>query len=147
MAAPRRAPNWSMAAPTVRRRLATRLCCLRARRRQLSRATVSAAPNLPARKVQARSFSMMACKILRWPRISHWPSSMHGAGSAMRAPLDAQLARTDAMLVVGEGNAADGVAARLRARSRPIFQARLVPDKAAVSALRAQNVLAFAGIG
>jgi tetraacyldisaccharide-1-P 4'-kinase len=47
----------------------------------------------------------------------------------LRAPLDAQLARTDAMLVVGEGNAADGVAARLRARSRPIFQARLVPTK------------------
>src|SRR6187401_814870 len=65
----------------------------------------------------------------------------------LRAPLDAQLARTDAMLVVGEGNAADDVAARLRVRSRPIFHARLVPDKAAVSALRAQNVLAFAGIG
>ena len=53
----------------------------------------------------------------------------------LRAPLDAQLARTDALLVVGEGNAADGVAARL------------VPDKAAVSALSGHNVLAFAGIG
>ncbi len=30
----------------------------------------------------------------------------------LRAPLDAQLARTDALLVVGEGNAADDVAAR-----------------------------------
>ena len=65
----------------------------------------------------------------------------------LRAPLDAQLARTDALLVVGEGNAADGVAARLRAQSRPVFHARLVPDKAVVSALSGQNVLAFAGIG
>jgi len=51
------------------------------------------------------------------------------------------------MLVVGEGNAADGVAARLRAQSRPVFHTRLVPDKAAVSALSGHNVLAFAGIG
>src|SRR5262245_6577517 len=65
----------------------------------------------------------------------------------LRAPLDAQLARTDALLVVGEGNAADGVAARLHAQGRPVFHARLVPDKAAVSALRGHNVLAFAGIG
>ena len=65
----------------------------------------------------------------------------------LRAPLDAQFARTDALLVVGEGNAADGVAERLRARSRPIFHARLAPDKAAVSALSGHNVLAFAGIG
>src|SRR5690349_14989990 len=65
----------------------------------------------------------------------------------LRAPLDAQIAQTDALLIVGEGNAADDVAARLRAQSRPVFHARLVPDKAAVSALRGQNVLAFAGIG
>jgi tetraacyldisaccharide 4'-kinase len=65
----------------------------------------------------------------------------------LRAPLAAQIARTDALLVVGEGNAADGVAARLHARGRSVFHARLVPDKAAVSALRGQNVLAFAGIG
>ena len=65
----------------------------------------------------------------------------------LRAPLDAQVARTDALLIVGEGNTADGVAARLRARSSPVFHARLVPDKGAVSALRGQNVLAFAGIG
>ena len=64
----------------------------------------------------------------------------------LRAPLDAQLARTDALLVVGEGNAADGVAARLHAQARPVFHARLVPDKAVVSALSGQNVLAFAGI-
>ncbi len=65
----------------------------------------------------------------------------------LRAPLDAQIARTDALLVVGEGSAADGIAARLSAQSRPVFHARLVPDQAAVSALTGQNVLAFAGIG
>ena len=31
--------------------------------------------------------------------------------------------------------------------ARPVFHARLVPDKAAVSALSGHNVLAFAGIG
>src|SRR5262249_28580298 len=65
----------------------------------------------------------------------------------LRAPLDAQIARTNALLVVGEGNAADGIASRLRAQARPVFQARLAPDKAAISALKGQNVLAFAGIG
>ena len=65
----------------------------------------------------------------------------------LRAPLNAQVARMDALLIVGEGNAADGIAARLRAQSSPVFHARLVPDKGAVSALRGQNVLAFAGIG
>lgn len=65
----------------------------------------------------------------------------------LRAPLAAQLAQTDALLVVGEGNAADGVAARLRAQSRPIFHARLAPEQGAVSALKGRNVLAFAGIG
>ena len=65
----------------------------------------------------------------------------------LRAPLDAQLARTDALLIVGDGNAADGIATRLRAQSRPVFHARLEPGAAAVSALSGQNVLAFAGIG
>jgi tetraacyldisaccharide 4'-kinase len=65
----------------------------------------------------------------------------------LRAPLDAQLGQTNALLVVGEGNAADGIASRLRAQSRPVFHARLVPDQAAVSGLGGQKVLAFAGIG
>ena len=65
----------------------------------------------------------------------------------LRAPLDAQLAHTDALLVVGEGKATDSIALRLRAQSRPVFHARLVPEQAAVSALGAQKVLAFAGIG
>src|SRR5689334_22348561 len=65
----------------------------------------------------------------------------------LRAPLAAQIARTDALLVVGDGNAVDGIAAQLRARPAPVFHARLAPDPAAIAALKGQNVLAFAGIG
>ena len=63
----------------------------------------------------------------------------------LRAPLDAQLARTDALLVVGEDAGARDVVAA--ARGLPIFHGRLVPDAAAVAALKARKVLAFAGIG
>jgi tetraacyldisaccharide 4'-kinase len=63
----------------------------------------------------------------------------------LRAPLAAQLARTDALLVVGEATGAgDAVAA---ARGLPVLHGRLVPDAAAVAALSARKVLAFAGIG
>jgi tetraacyldisaccharide 4'-kinase len=65
----------------------------------------------------------------------------------LRAPLAAQIARTDALLVVGDGNAADSIAAQLRARPAPVFHARLAPDPAAIAALKGQNVLAFTGIG
>ncbi len=58
----------------------------------------------------------------------------------LRAPLAAQLAHTDALLVIGDGDA--GVTSDL-----PVFYGRLVPDAAAVTALKARKVLAFAGIG
>ena len=64
----------------------------------------------------------------------------------LRAPLAAQMARCDALLVVGDG----GDSARLvvsRAGARPVLHGRLVPDDAAVTALRQRPVLAFAGIG
>ncbi len=63
----------------------------------------------------------------------------------LRAPMDAQLARTDALLVVGDAVAAYDVMAQ--AGERPVFHARLVPDEKAVTALRGRKVLAFAGIG
>jgi tetraacyldisaccharide 4'-kinase len=63
----------------------------------------------------------------------------------LRAPMDAQLARTDALLVVGDAVAANDVVAK--AGARPVFHARLVPDEKAVTALRGRKVLAFAGIG
>jgi tetraacyldisaccharide 4'-kinase len=63
----------------------------------------------------------------------------------LRAPLNAQLARTDALLIVGEGEGAGDVLAQ--ARKLPMLHGRLVPDVAAVAALKPRKVLAFAGIG
>jgi tetraacyldisaccharide 4'-kinase len=65
----------------------------------------------------------------------------------MRAPLDLQVARTDALVIVGDGTAADGVAAQVTAKTAPVFRAQLRPDVESLAALRGQRVLAFAGIG
>jgi tetraacyldisaccharide 4'-kinase len=65
----------------------------------------------------------------------------------LRAPLDLQLARTDALIVIGDGAAADAVAAGIAARGKPVLSAHLKPTDAAVAALAARRVLAFAGIG
>jgi len=64
----------------------------------------------------------------------------------LRAPLAPQLARADAILVIGEPSGATAVLAAARRRSMRIFQGRLTPDPAAVAALRGRKVLAFAGI-
>ncbi len=63
----------------------------------------------------------------------------------LRAPLATQLARTDALLVVGDGDGARDLANA--APGLPVFNARLQLDAAAVTALKARQVLAFAGIG
>jgi tetraacyldisaccharide 4'-kinase len=65
----------------------------------------------------------------------------------LRAPLDAQLARTDAVLVVGDGGAADAVAEAAHGRGLPVLHGRLVPDPQALADLKGRGVLAFAGIG
>jgi tetraacyldisaccharide 4'-kinase len=65
----------------------------------------------------------------------------------LRAPLPPQIDRTDALIVVGEGHAADAVAASIAARDKPVLTARLKADEAVLSLLRGQRVLAFAGIG
>ena len=65
----------------------------------------------------------------------------------LRAPLKAQLARTDALVLIGDGHAADDVAAEITARDKPVLRARLRPDAASVSQLFGKPVLAFAGIG
>ncbi len=64
----------------------------------------------------------------------------------LRAPLDAQLDRAQALIVVGEGDAA-GVIDAARRRSLPVFKARLAPDAAFIASLAGRRVLAFAGIG
>lgn len=65
----------------------------------------------------------------------------------LRAPLAPQLARTDALLVIGEGDAAADVERALAARGVPVFHAHVTPDAETVAALREKRVLAFAGIG
>jgi tetraacyldisaccharide 4'-kinase len=65
----------------------------------------------------------------------------------LRAPLRPQLARTDALIIVGNGNAAAAVAAEITAQGKPVLRAHLKPDEAMVAQLRSKRVLAFAGIG
>jgi tetraacyldisaccharide 4'-kinase len=65
----------------------------------------------------------------------------------LRAPLAAQLARSDALLVVGEDSGAREVVALAGARGLPVLHGRLKPDAAAIAELKARKVLAFAGIG
>ncbi len=65
----------------------------------------------------------------------------------LRAPLSPQLARTDALIVIGQGRAADDVAEKMTARGGHVLRAVLVPDREQLQQLRGQRVLAFAGIG
>jgi tetraacyldisaccharide 4'-kinase len=65
----------------------------------------------------------------------------------LRAPLDAQLARADAVLVVGDGSGADAVAEAAHGRGLPVLHGRLMPDPQALADLKGRGVLAFAGIG
>jgi tetraacyldisaccharide 4'-kinase len=62
----------------------------------------------------------------------------------LRAPLDEQLARADAVILVGEGKAAAFLSRR---KKPPVLAARLVPDARAAGVLKGKAVLAFAGIG
>jgi tetraacyldisaccharide 4'-kinase len=65
----------------------------------------------------------------------------------LRAPLKPQVARTDALVVVGDGGASAGVAAAVAAKGGQVFVARLKPDETSLAALRGKRLLAFAGIG
>jgi tetraacyldisaccharide 4'-kinase len=65
----------------------------------------------------------------------------------LRAPIGPQLARADALVVVGTAAGADAVAASARARGIAVFRARLDPDADFIAALGGGRVLAFAGIG
>lgn len=62
----------------------------------------------------------------------------------LRAPIEPQLARADAVILVGDGKAGDWLAKR---RRPPVLRARLVPDAKAAAHLKGKKVLAFAGIG
>lgn len=65
----------------------------------------------------------------------------------LRAPLDVQLSRAQALLVIGPGEAGERVARDARAQGLPVFHGRLEPDAQALAALKTRPVLAFAGIG
>jgi tetraacyldisaccharide 4'-kinase len=67
----------------------------------------------------------------------------------LRAPLETQLARTDALLVMGDEGGAGDVVKRAATRGLPVFHGRLVPDVGAIAdlKLKARKVFAFAGIG
>lgn len=65
----------------------------------------------------------------------------------LRAPLRPQLERTDALIVIGNGSAAEAVAVEVVARGRPVMRARLKPVDASIGSLSGKRVLAFAGIG
>ena len=65
----------------------------------------------------------------------------------LRAPLPPQLARTDALIVVGDGAAAAPVATAIAAQGRPVLSAHLRADDVSVASLRGKRVLAIAGIG
>jgi tetraacyldisaccharide 4'-kinase len=65
----------------------------------------------------------------------------------LRAPLKPQLARTDALVVVGAGAASDAVSEAAAAREALVLFAHLEPDAASLAALKGQRVFAFAGIG
>jgi tetraacyldisaccharide 4'-kinase len=66
----------------------------------------------------------------------------------LRAPLKAQLARAQAVLMVGPPSPASAaVVIAAGAQGLPVFHGRLQPDAKAVAALSGRRVLAFAGIG
>lgn len=65
----------------------------------------------------------------------------------LRARFEAQLARAQAMLVIGEGSATASVTQAAGARGLALFYGRLRPDPATLATLTGTRVLAFAGIG
>lgn len=65
----------------------------------------------------------------------------------LRVPLAQQIARTDALIVIGDGHAADDVAKAVLNRGGSSFHAAFKPDAQSLAALKGKRLLAFAGIG
>ncbi len=63
----------------------------------------------------------------------------------LRAPLEAQLARADALIVIGEGGKAEALAKAFNDRGKPVLKARIVP-KGDPRWLGVLPVIGFAGI-
>lgn len=65
----------------------------------------------------------------------------------LRAPMDVQLGRASALLVIGDVSPrAQDVIARAQRQGLPVLHGRLVPNPASVAAMSAKKALAFAGI-
>jgi tetraacyldisaccharide 4'-kinase len=65
----------------------------------------------------------------------------------LRAPLDIQIARAQALVVVGPPDGAAKVLATARRHGVTVFHSRLEADRNSLAALGKRKVLAFAGIG
>jgi tetraacyldisaccharide 4'-kinase len=65
----------------------------------------------------------------------------------LRASLSPQLELTDALVVIGDGSAADAIAAAVASLGKPVLHGHLVADPAVAATLAGKRVLAFAGIG
>ncbi len=65
----------------------------------------------------------------------------------LRAPLDIQIARSQAIVVVGPADGAGKVLDAARRHGVTVFHGRLEPDRNSLAALGGRKVLAFAGIG
>jgi tetraacyldisaccharide 4'-kinase len=62
----------------------------------------------------------------------------------LRAPVEDQLKRADAVIVIGEGTETGFLSRR---KKLPVLAARLVPDAKVTGTLKGRRVLAYAGIG
>jgi tetraacyldisaccharide 4'-kinase len=65
----------------------------------------------------------------------------------LRAPLETQMARAQALIFVGPRAKLAFIAERARRYNIAIFHGRLEPDRQTIAALGSRKVLAFAGIG
>jgi tetraacyldisaccharide 4'-kinase len=65
----------------------------------------------------------------------------------LRAPLRAQIARAQALVIVGPPSGADRILDTARRYGVAIFHGRLEPDRNSLAAIGGRKVLAFAGIG
>src|SRR4029453_4945629 len=65
----------------------------------------------------------------------------------LRAPVDGQLTRAQALVVVGTSSRGLAIAERARTRRIPVFQAHLRPDAGFIAEHAGRRVLAFAGVG
>jgi tetraacyldisaccharide 4'-kinase len=65
----------------------------------------------------------------------------------LRAPLEPQMRRADALVVVGESPMSQVIVDAAKPRGIPVFRAALVPDGHMMAGLAGRSVLAFAGIG